>query len=181
MVVVEWGQRGGNGRARGESWSSVPDGVPEAPSPPGAWPSCPPGRRAPNRVQLGPPSCRDRYPVQDARAAERGSQVCLVATREFRGGAAAGCEPLRPLPFKSPPGAGNRRDAGEMRTRRPSFHPACPRRGTTVPTHQGPQGRPRAPATLVPSTRRPAQVGRGGGTSLRLRGTGRALRPTRRL
>ena len=51
-----------SGERAGRAGTSVPNGVPEAPSPPGAWPSCPPGHRGPNRVHPGRPSRRDRYP-----------------------------------------------------------------------------------------------------------------------
>ncbi|XP_040500898.1 collagen alpha-1(I) chain-like isoform X2 [Ursus maritimus] len=54
-----------------------------------------------------------------------------------------GCEPLRPLSFKSPPGTGNRGDAGEMRPR-----PAIP--ASTPPA------RPRPGRTNIPCTPRPA-------------------------
>ncbi|XP_026367116.3 translation initiation factor IF-2-like [Ursus arctos] len=54
-----------------------------------------------------------------------------------------GCEPLRPLSFKSPPGTGNRGNAGEMRPR-----PAIP--ASTPPA------RPRPGRTNIPCTPRPA-------------------------
>lgn len=84
-----------------------------------------------------------------------------------------GCEPLRSLSFKSPPGTGNRGNAGEMRPRPAipaSTPPARPRPGEpTSRARHVPLRSPRFPATPRPSTRSPAQVRRGGRTPRRLR------------
>lgn len=152
----------------GPSDTSVPEGVPEAPSPPGAWPSCPPGRRGPNPVHPGRPFCQDRYP----------------------GGRCASCK-ARPVRLSGrdlgTPGRLRGRVAN-LSTHCPSNHlqaqvttetgrnaasPAVP--ASTPPAHPRP-GRtniPRTPPLVTqtrilvtprPSTHRPAPVKRGGRT-----------------
>ena len=122
-------------RLAGRAGTSVPKGVPEAPSPPGAWPSCPPWSGGPSPVQPGRPFCQDRYP--GGRCASCKARPVGLSGRDLETPGAAprpGCEPLHPLPSKSPPGTGNRRSWDEMRPRPAvpaSIQPAQPRPGRT--------------------------------------------------
>lgn len=104
--------------------------------------TCPPGRRArAGSAGPRPPSGRDRYP--GARSVWWGPVTP----------GAGACEPLRPPPFKSPPGTDRRGDVDVPHPPRPG--------GTT-----GAGGAPSASATLVLHTP-PARGGRR--ASLRLR------------
>lgn len=126
-------------------------------------------RRGPSRVHRAG-LCRDRYPR--ARRAGGRAHLPLVGSAPGNSRAAPrpGCEPLRPLPFKSPPGTDNRRDAAEAR-RRPACPPRAGRNDVLCTAESAAPPRPRDPGTCA---NRPTQPGRGGGTPLRLRGTGRA-------
>lgn len=93
----------------------------------GAWPLCPPGLRGSEPSATPRPAFPgDGYP--NGRLAAHSS----VWSGPENSGAAprSGCEPLRPLSFKSPPGPGNRGNAGEMQSR-----PAAQTRENPHPVH----------------------------------------------
>lgn len=162
------------GRRAGRAGTSVPNGIPEAPSPPGAWPSCPSGHKGPNRVHSGRPSRRDSYP--GARCV--GCRARPAGPSGRMPGGAANLSALCPSNhLQAQVTAKTREKCG----RTPPRQPPKIRKTDVSRATAGWQRRPPVPETPRPSTRCSAQVGSSGGTSVRLRETERALRPTRRL
>lgn len=91
---------------------------------------------------------------QGARAAQRARRSVWSGLGNSRVAPRPGCEPLHPLPFKSPPGIGNRGVAGDVRMRpiaRPPIPPAYPRPGRKDSrARQGWQGHPLGPRDPEP-------------------------------
>ncbi|XP_045656525.1 uncharacterized protein LOC123794287 isoform X1 [Ursus americanus] len=137
--------------------------VPEARSPPGAWPFCPAGRRGPNRVHPGRPSCPDRYPgVRCAGCRGRPAGLSgrdLGIPGRLRGQAVNLSAPCPSNHLQAQVTAETPEKCGRAPPSllQPRLHAPDPGEPTSRARHVQPRG-PRFPATPRPSTRRPAQL-----------------------